>query len=253
MTEPISLEDLQQLIAGYVLYDLSPEESAILERLLADNPAIAQEIEQMQQAVELAYAPAEIAPPESLRTSVLQSFQTSMATANVVSLPTHRSRWRRWSVGLGATAAVMIVGLGINNYVLWRSLQTLQAQQQATELMTVSLQPISGVDRSASLTVTIDATNLAATLNAENLPPLSEGEVYALWTVLQADAPFTVDDKNAILTATLTSEAVAGDPIKITLPRAYREQDVVTAIAITIEAADAPQRHEAAPILFTNL
>jgi len=263
MTESIPPEALQRLIAGYVLYDLSPEEAAALEEAAANDPAIAHEIEQLQRTLELTYAPPEVAPPTYLKAAILKAHQTAQSEdtaatsipAPPISLTTARSKRRRWVTALGAIAAVAIAGLGVSNYVLWRSLQATRAQlqQSSAETFTVSLEPTEA-DLKASVRVTVNPATLQASLNAENLPPLPAGEVYALWTVLQPEAPFTTDEKGAILTEVFTVDETQGVQIKtIALPQVYREQQWVAAIAITIEAAAAPQRHQADPILIQKL
>ena len=119
MTRPRPPEE-QELLAGYVLYDLSPDEARLVEQWMAEDPAIAREIEQLQQAIEVAYGATPIEPPAALRASALQAYGTSAASP---SPHPRRSPRRRWQAGLGAVAALLIAGLGISNYVLWRSLQ----------------------------------------------------------------------------------------------------------------------------------
>lgn len=263
MSESISAEALQELMAGYVLYDLSPAESATLQRLMAQDPAIAQSIEQMQTALESAYVPTAVAPPDSLRATVLRAHQ-ALSPADERRLTLTRQRpielgsqtrqppRRRWG-GWGAIAAAVIVGLGISNVVMWRSLQTARNPNGLPEGIMVTLTPTEGSDGPTSATVTIDPESLQATLDIEQLPPLAEGQVYALWTVLQPDAPFTTDDKNAILTEVVTNDELGQAVVQIPLPQVYRDREWITAIAVTVEAADAPQRHVSSPILFTAL
>ena len=255
MTEPISTEELQWLTSGYVLYDLSLEEADTLEQLMASNPAIAQEIDRTQQALELAYACPEMQPPASLRASILNAYDAERNTtpqAEFSSTVVPFSQRRGWLAGLGAVAAMLIVGLSISNLVLWRSLQVLQAQQSTDDVLTVSLKP-DDIGNAASVEVMIDPTDLQATLNVENLPPLPEGQVYVLWTVVQPDAPFTVDDKDAILTQVFTVDDQGKTVEQMPLPRVYHHRQWLKAIAITIESADAPQRHESSPILIEML
>lgn len=261
MTMSMSPEELQHLIAGYVLYTLSPEESAILDDLMRTNPDIHTEIERMQTALELTFMPSDVQPPEQLRSQILnlarqgslQSSEPSSINAAPIPLFAPRQTQRRgWIISLGAIAASLVVGLSISNYMLWRSLQFARSQLQPSEAVTVSLEPTAD-DSPVAATVAIDPANLQATLNIENLPPLPEGQVYVLWTVLEADAPFTTDAKNAILTETFTVDDQETQLQQIALPPVYRDRRWVKAIAITVEAAEAPQRHEASPILIQML
>ena len=237
----------QQLIAGYVLYSLDPEEAAAVEQLLATSPAAVQELERLQQSLELAHADAEVAPPSRLRAALLGSDVSRADT--VLELPPRPPIPWRW--GLGAAAAVLIAGLGISNIVLLRSLARAQLDQATPELRTVALTPDDA--SSASVLVQIDTAALQATLGAENLPPLPPGQVYVLWTVLAPDAPFTTDDKNAILTQTFTVDDQGRASAQVALPPVYQDSRWVEAIAVTVETAEAPQRHEASPILIEPL
>ncbi len=261
MTMSMSPEELQQLIAGYVLYTLGPEESAILEELMRNNPEVQKEIERMQTALELTFMPPEVQPPTDLRSQILnlahpesqQTVISSVINEAPISLPAPRRTQRRGLlIGLGAIAASLIVGLSISNYALWRSLQFARSQLQPSEAVVVALEPTADGSPVAA-TVALDPANLQATLNIENLPPLPEGQVYVLWTVLEADAPFTTDAKNAILTETFRVDDQDTQLQQIALPPVYRDREWVKAIAITVEAAEAPQRHEASPILIQML
>ncbi|NEP20277.1 MAG: hypothetical protein F6J97_25925 [Leptolyngbya sp. SIO4C1] len=69
----------------------------------------------------------------------------------------------------------------------------------------------------------------------------------------ETDAAYTTDDKNAILTEVFTVNDQALLSEQILVPRAFRDADLVEAVAITIEDAEAPQRHESAPILIKQL
>lgn len=241
-------EQLELLIAGYVLGDLSSEEVKELKQLLANNSAIAQEVAQMQQALEVSYAPPEVSPPSHLRSQVMDAHQVNLRRSS--SLIAKLARPPVLSIRIMGAAAVLIVALGISNYRLWRSLQVMQAQIQQSDL-TYSLRA-----KNANLSSAIVAVNpnqLEAMLDVENLPPLPMGKVYVLWTVLKRDAPFTTDKKNAILTEVFKVDAKGDVSKQITVPEVYRTKDLITAIAITIEDAAAPQKHKGAPILIVKL
>ncbi|WP_235927020.1 anti-sigma factor [Gloeocapsopsis dulcis] len=241
-------EQLQLLIAGYVLGDLSPEEIEEFEQLLANNPAIAQEVAQMQKALEMTYAPPEVAPPSHLRAAILDANQHQNKPLSIA----RPQRSFSWAQTMGVAAAVLIAALGISNYRLWQSLHALQTEVQQAEPLTFVLQA-QDTNVSASATLTVDPSTLEAELNAQNLPKLPPGKVYALWTVLQQGAPITTDDKNAILTAVFGVGANGNALENIEVPQVYRNRDLVTAVAITVEDASAPQRHEGAPVLIVRV
>jgi hypothetical protein len=257
MSQPRSPEEIHQLIAGYVLNDLSDEESAIVEQLLAD-PAMAQVAQQLQQTLETVYAPPVLEPPPHLRGKVLQAFESAQnqpgasthapvaaPIAPVVMLP-------RWAKAIGALAAGVIVALSVSNYLLWRSLQT-QLAQTPQNSMVLSLQPTPALGASAAVLVKVNPDTLRGTLTIEKLPPLAPGKVYVLWTVLTPDAPFTTDEKNAILTQVFTVKTQESQAHEIILPSAFQNPKVVKAMAITVEDAATPQLHKSSPILIQKL
>ncbi|GAB4378844.1 MAG: hypothetical protein Kow00121_31560 [Elainellaceae cyanobacterium] len=254
MSQTTPPNDPQTLSAGYALNDLSPDEAAHLAALL-DDPAIRAELEAMEQTVEALYFPEEVQPSPALRAAVIAAAQTMLdppaPPRRVVALP-------QWVVAGGAIAAATIVALSVSNVWLWRSLQSqkallaAQTQQQAEDAITVSLQPTDTLDQPASVVVELDPNQLQGTLRIENLPPLESGKVYAVWTVLTPDAPFTTDAKNAILTHVFSLEET-GTTQTLRLPAVFQEPQFVRAIAISVEDATAPQRHQSSPILLQEL
>ena len=241
-------EELQLLIAGYVLGDLDPEEAAAFERLLEQDPAIAAEVAQMQQALETSYSVLEVTPPAHLRSAILEQAQADSAME-----PASRPRkLLAWRSRLEVAAAVLIVALGINNYRLWQALQTSQSETQRYAALTYVLTATKR-DSQASATVIVNPSTLEATIAVKNLPPLPPGKVYALWTVVQPNAPFTTDSKKAILTEVFQVNDRGNFSQTIAVPKAYRSKELVTKVAVTLEDGNAPQKHTGAPILITGL
>lgn len=226
-----------ELIAGYVLGDLSPEEATDFEQLLAQNPAIAAEVVQTQRALELAYAPPEIAPPDRLRSTIFTK----------VSRQPRAIPFRK----LAIAASALIVVLAGSNYYLWRKLQTVQGSQSAS--LTYSLQPTNAnFSAAATAIVSVHPDRLEATIEMQNLPPLQPDQVYVLWTVLTPNAPYTTDAKQAILTEVFRVDDRGNFTETIAVPEVYRNRNLVTKVAVTIEAATAPQKHTGSPILISS-
>lgn len=256
MTGSISSEQLQHLLAGYVLYDLSPEESATLAELLTANPDLQQDIDQLQQALEMAYGDDPISPPAHLRMVLLQTAASSVeartgAASAPVTIPGLQPR--RWGRIWGAAAAVIIAGLSLSNLMLWRSLQ-LERTSQSDETLTVALGAPEGGAAVGQAEVVIDPNTLAGSLTVANLPPLEPGTVYVLWTVVDPSATATVDQKNAILTTVFTVDEQGQVSQPIDLPPVYRrDRNLVRAVAITKESAAAPQAHLSPPLLIQPL
>ena len=244
-------EELQLLIAGYVLGDLSPEEAAEFERLLGQDPAIAQEVALMQNALEMSYALPELTPSIHLRSAILEKAQvvSSEMAAHPASRPRRIISWRN---GLEVAAAILIVALGINNYRLSQALQISKIEMQRYAVLTYVLDATKS-DSQAAATVVVNPNTLEATITIKNLPPLPPGKVYALWTVLRPNAPFTTDQKQAILTETFQVDERGNLAQTISVPKAYRSKELVTKIAVTIEDGNAPQKHTGAPIMITSL
>ncbi len=245
MAPPLSPEDRQTLIAAYVLGDLSAEEAAAYEGLLAADPSVAAETQQLQQALESAYGAPEVAPPPYLRAAVLAAAAQPAAVADP------RRRSLPWRGVLEAVAAGLILVLGVSTYRLSQDLATAQAETRRYASLTYQLLATQA-NSTATASVTVDPNRLEATLVVRNLPPLPAGKVYALWTVLPADAPFTVDSKGAILTEAFQVNAQGEYSQVIVVPKAFRSQAWVRKVAITIEEAQAPQKHVGSPILITG-
>jgi anti-sigma-K factor RskA len=253
MSGSIASEHLQLLIAGYVLGDLDPHEAAEFEQLLRDNPAIAEEVKQMQKVLELSYAPPEVEPPPQLRSAILAAAtsQTSVTPMQSVERKSTRRSFS-WSQALHVAAAIAIAILGMNNYRLWQALQTSQTEAQQLATLVYSLQATTA-GNSASATVAVDPNRLEAVVTVQNLPPLPPGKVYALWTVVKQNAPVTRDDKNAILTEVFTVDAQGRFSQAIAVPPVFRSAKWVSTVAVTVEDAAAPQEHQGKPVMIAEL
>lgn len=261
MPSEMPLEQSQLLIAGYVLGDLAPEEAAKFEQLLIGNPAMAAEVAQMQQALELSYGVQEVQPPAHLRSTILNSAQAqstaqsvaqsrSAARPIIAPVATQNTGVRNWwNRSIAAAAAVVILALGINNYRLWQTLQANRTTQPANSL-TYSLQS-TGSDAAAA-SMQVNPNTLEAELMVQNLPPLPPGKTYALWTVLKKDAPFTADAKGAVLTEAFEVDSQGTFSQTIAVPDIYRAQEWIAKVAVTVEDATAPQKHQGKPILVTQ-
>lgn len=254
MARSIPSEQLQLLIAGYVLGDLSPDEVKEFEQILADDSAIADEVARMQKALEISYAPSEVTPPTHLRSAILTA-NAHLANPKSSPRPHLNLRSRRsflWRRTIEVAAVVLIVGLGISNYRLRQSLQAVQTEIRQSHTLIYSLRA-KEANANASATVAVNPNNLEAVLTVKNLPLLPPGKVYVLWTVLEQGVPFTTDNKNAVLTEVFQVDADGNASQAIVVPKVYRSKDLVSAVAVTVEDAASPQRHEGKPILIERL
>ncbi|ELR96962.1 anti-sigma factor [Gloeocapsa sp. PCC 73106] len=248
MESGLPLECEQLLIAGYVLGNLSATEAALCEELMTANPELAEQARELQYALELAYAPVEVAPPSTLRAKILEQ-----AAASVELTTREKPSFRLgWGKIMGAIATALILGLGISNYRLWQRLQVAQIQIPAEDALIFSLQATDKVPENATVKLIVDPNRLEATLTAENLPPLSPEQVYVLWTVVGREAPFTTDEKGAILTEVFEVDTQGRLSRKIVVPEVFRDEEKIQKLAITIEPRSAPQVHQGSILMSTT-
>ncbi len=248
MTGPSSPEQIKELMAGYALDDLDAEEIEQLERLIAENPQLATEVNRLQATWELLpYALPAVEPPSHLRSAILEaaSPQTERdRTKNRSRLP--------WKLIVVSIAALLALALGIDNYRLRQALQSTRIETRPSDTLTYFLQATKST-LEASASVMVNPNDLKARLTAKNLPPLPPGKVYVLWTVLAPEAPFTKDSKGAILTDVFDVDTRGKVSRTIRVPEVYRSQSLIDKIAVTIENASSPQKHEGTPILIAKL
>lgn len=268
MDEVAPLEQ-QLLIAGYILGDLSQAEARLFEQIASANPAVWKEVAQLQRSLDSAYS-AETPPPTHLKAAVMTAARPSLSNSPAASAVAARRTSQRpsrsfpqWAFGgLGAAAAALLIALGVQNYTLRQTLQTLQTlpvEQPNTEVA-FSLSPVENA-QPGTVELLVNPDQLEATLKAEGLPPLPDEQVYALWTVVADNVPATTDSKNAILTAVFTVDDAGNQTRQIALPSVFRTDGTaptetgnpVQAIAVTVESAAAPQRHQSSPSWITRL
>lgn len=251
----------QLLISGYVLGDLSPAEALLFEEMLSENPDLNEQVVAMQQTLDAAYAPPEIPPPSGLRDRLLATANAQEANVNaptpaatIAAVDDAEVATPRQSgiIGkiLGAIALVTIAVLSIVNYRFW---QTINADRidsntggETYVLRGEELLP------TASVKLITDDDKLTATLVADDLPSLPPNQVYALWTVVGKDVPYTTDEKGAILTAVFQVDE-AGDFVReIAIPQPHLEPKTIIKIAVTIEDVSTPQAHTGLILLSTE-
>ena len=249
----------QLLVSGYVLGNLSSAEALLFQEMLAENPALIEQVRAMQQALDNTYQPPEIAPPANLRDRLLATAKTqaveavdTQATPTPTESPKIDERLNsraKLSPILGA-ALLTIAFLGFNNYRFWRmanNTEVVTAANQRTYLLQGE-----APSATARAKLIVDSERLNATLIASNLPPLPPEKAYALWTVVGRDVPYTTDDKGAILTAVFQVDAVGNFTRDIALPQPHLEPKTIQKLAITIEDVSAPQAHTGSIFISTQ-
>ncbi|WP_052055210.1 anti-sigma factor [Myxosarcina sp. GI1] len=242
----LSSECEQLLVAGYVLGNLNPVEAALFKEILAENPELIQQVAEFQQALTLAYESPEVALPNGLKAKILAAVPDESANTRanrnsrvkLLGLPKLKLPWFKV---LGAIAAAAIVGLGIANYRLWQTLQTAALEAPVFRQLVYTLQ--SQEAEGPVVIFSISPDRLEGRLRAFGLEPLPADRVYVLWTVVGKDAPFTTDNKGAILTAVFHVNEDGTLSRNIFVPEVYQTSQAIQKVAVTIENKSAPQAH----------
>lgn len=201
MTRSTQPENWQDLLAGYALGDLTPEEAEALQQLLIDQPELSAEVDCLQEVLALMpYGLSEHEPPLRLKAAVLTAAAAELPARSAA--PTAAPRRNLRLLGLvGSVAAAAVLGLGLDNYRLRQDLQgtrtVIAALQQEAEasrpiiavLQQPNAQPFTltgtGTAALASGTIVLDRQQKQVVMLAQNLPALPPGRTYRLWAMPQ--------------------------------------------------------------------
>jgi hypothetical protein len=186
----------QEIMAGYVLGDLSEAEQLALENWLREHPEANSELASLQETLALsAYGLDEEAKPsESLRWRILQEARQSPPTASVpapsLSQPKRRN-WLSWGASIAAAAAIAVLSMDsiqVHNELAQANKEIdhyrdVAAMLQEGNTKLVSLKGMdAGEGSSGNIVVTPGTPEVVVTLR--NLPVPQTGEVYRLWAVV---------------------------------------------------------------------
>lgn len=225
-----SPEHLEELIAGYVLGNLCSEEAEEFKQLLAEQPELFQQVNQLQEVLGLLpYALPEITPPQHLRSAIVEAVHNPVNTKvarKQFSLP--------WNKIIASVAAMLTLALGIDSYRLRQELSS------AKEVLTVlqgrdpHLYFVKGKDKTstASGTVLIDfhADEAAIVLNNISSPPT--GQSYWLWAIVNDQTIRCGQFKVSTNGFALDKIAVPDD--------AYKDGDEISKLLVTLESSQTP-------------
>jgi anti-sigma factor RsiW len=144
MTSPTDDTTPIDLVAGYVLDDLSPEEAAQLDRMLADTPTVQDEINAFQDTLSLLPYNLPLAQPsEGLKRNILNAARRSLddstveAHANVTRMdrskvvPITSARSRQWQ-RLITPISMGIAAIAVAAFCVEQALFNQQVQQMAS-------------------------------------------------------------------------------------------------------------------------
>ena len=184
MTKPLSEEE-KMLAAGYVLGDLTTDEMAQLEQLVATKPDLLQEIHALQASFELLpQALTQVEPPAHLRQAI--------ATAPSSQTSTPPSRPARLLLKLLAgLLALATLALALDNLRLRQQLQMAQ-DAQIDRVASILQQPksrliaLKGKDSNAAGTLLFTPGRWQEVIvSLGNLPPLPPAQIYRMWLSLE--------------------------------------------------------------------
>jgi hypothetical protein len=148
MTRPTEEPNPTDLVAGYILDDLSPEEAARLQQALAETPSLHGEIAAFGEALALLpYDMPIVAPTAALKTKILSAASQSIADTSQTPPPSkvvpmvsdqrsviataRRRHWQRWIPAISTgIAAIAVAALGLNQVQLSRQSEQAKALQQ---------------------------------------------------------------------------------------------------------------------------
>lgn len=232
-------EEFQQLAAGYVLEDLSPEEIEQMECMLLLNPELRKELRIFQETMGmLSFDAPPMQPPDRLRQKTLDAAAASLSRSQMSEVTTHRPS-QVWVKIVAAIAAAIAVLLGIDNFRLRQDLSV--AQNSNVEKVAALLQ--SGND-SRLVALTGQENNSAGTLlfrkgkwqevvlSLRDLPPLPAGEVYRLW--------LSLDNNQTIFCGEFNTKPNGSVFININPPQVPPQGTKTTGIFVTKSTATAP-------------
>ncbi|MEX0271117.1 anti-sigma factor [Leptolyngbyaceae cyanobacterium UHCC 1019] len=253
MAEPIDPESSypdywQELMAGYVLGNLTPEEAEELKELLALHPELGEEMHSLQDVLAaMPYALPEVEPAASVRSRILTAAQHQ--PDQIVSMRRrNRSRALLWG---GSIAAVLAIAIGFDNLNLRQQLATTQAKiasqkdliamLQAPQTKLVTLKGMDQMSKAAG-NVVITPGEAGAIVVLQDLPTLPAGQTYNLWAVANGQK---VSAGNFI--------ANPQGRVFVKVPLTSATSDRVTNLVVTIEASPTPLSPQGPMVMTSNL
>ncbi|MGK7910448.1 MAG: anti-sigma factor [Synechococcus sp.] len=251
---PLS-EQEQLLIAGFVLGDLTAEETARLKQLATSNPEIRREIRAMQTSLEVLPQALPLAsPPPSLRQRIVAAAPAAVEAiptpADIASVP---SRWRLTRRApallklLAALGGLFALLLAADNLRLRSQLQ-LAREDNLEQVATILQQPTSrlisleGDQNGAAGTLLFTPGNWSEVIvSLGNLPPLPPERIYRMW--------LSLDNGDAILCGEFNTESDGSVFVRFTPPESPPEGVKATELYVTQEALDSIPRPQAERVM----
>lgn len=230
MTAPS--DDDMDLLIGYALDALAPDEAERVSRLLEERPELRETVAELRATLDkLPYALPDPDVPPDLRARVMAGATGGAAPPTPAKDERRSGRWRRLTLFLGGLSAALAVVAA----VLWGQLGAAQRELAAARVeLQRSLAEREQIVRVISSYETVAQLAGAGgsgavlrtpggdTLVAVRLPPLAPGRVYQLWLIEGEGAPvsggtFEVDASGYGVVALAAGQAArAADVFAIT-------------------------------------
>ncbi|MBR8836751.1 MAG: anti-sigma factor [Stigonema ocellatum SAG 48.90 = DSM 106950] len=182
MTRFSSPEYLKELVAGYVVGDLDPEEAEEFKLRLAENPELAKEVKDLQEVMgQVLCGFNEVAPPQHLRSAILKATDIPSHSTPVLKLSS-----LPWRTIVSSVAALLVLVLGLDNY---RLRQDLKVAKNVTTLLQSSqtrLFSLKGAEiaNTASGNIVMNTQQQKIVIFIHNLPAPPQGHIYRLWAIV---------------------------------------------------------------------
>lgn len=254
----MSPEQLNELATNYLLGDLSPEEAQEFQQLKAVTPELKAEVQRLERIVGLALDHEPLfEPPDTLRSRILERVEavippTRIDTREPSSHPFPQAESgsaavrgngsKLWLAGIiGGAVLLLISGLGIDNYRLRQARQQTQEDTALARLSQQIGQPSRGITsryyqfegvgatRAVFGRMIVDTTDLQAAVSFENLPSLTDDQMYVLWVT---------DQPQAVFAGQFTADADERVFELLTVPSVYQSQP--RNIIVTVESQSIP-------------
>jgi anti-sigma-K factor RskA len=253
MTEYKYPQEWEELLAGYVLGDLEPEEVTAMQEIIVNHPEIITEIDRLQET--LAILPLGLSPSypsETLRdrlasVAIPQFVESSITAAANTGLKKSTNRqniWKLVSIGLGSISAIALIALGIDNYQMRQQIATNQVELQKYKQAIALLQggdnrmiPLKGMGATPAATgsVMIAPSEKMAMISIQNLTQIPQETSYRLWAIADGKkvdcAQFRPDPQGNVF-------------IKVPLGNALKQS---TTVIITVEQNSDPNKNSSEP------
>ncbi|HEY7490642.1 MAG TPA: anti-sigma factor [Candidatus Tectomicrobia bacterium] len=200
MTDPLSCEQCEEWLPGYVLNDLDAEEAAAVAEHLHTCARCQASLAAYEVVMDnLAEAVPQQEPPADLQSRLLAAVTAGLTPTMLVQSPSSLRWWQgwtpRWVPVLAVVNALLFLGAAWWAWQGWQEVahvraqwqqttQQLEGQRQALALLTRPDSrpvPLRSASTQARGTLLLHASTPDAVLVVQDLPPLKPGRVYQLW------------------------------------------------------------------------